>query len=722
MDQEGGEAFPPGDPPARSTGLRHLASRDSRAVLAYLIVGSCLICGYFAVPLHSSSGELDLKVAFYVAVNASATVALAVGIWWYRPKAPVAWLLLVLNQLIYTAGDVAFYIRADLWKRTNFPSISDALYLGHYLPLIAALVIVVRRRRAGHDRAAALEGSILACGLGLLMWIFLIAPQVHAVGETPLAKLVSVMYPMMDVIVLALAMRMIVDSGRRSVAYVLLVVALLLLLSTDAVYGVQQLDGTFISGSFLDGLWAGYYLLIGAMALHPSMRDLAQPGRELPASSGRGRLVALALASLMAPASLLIQYERHAPLDIEVLAGGAAAMFLLVIARMWLLVVAQETASVTDSLTRLHNRRFFEEQLALEGARQARSKRTLAMFMLDIDHFKLVNDDYGHPAGDRVLREVAQRIRLASREGDIVARIGGEEFAVLASDLQETSLAPLAERLRLAVTGQSVEVAPGRLIKVTVSIGVAAMPLHASTTAELVTLADRALYGAKQAGRDRTLIGTTQMPAPHLLVRSLETDSKMIDYLSCLEDEVEGYRAPDEHSSAIGRWAGVLAVHTGLDSDAQARCEIAGRLHDIGKLIVPPEILAKLGPLTKEEWLIVRLHAQQGANLLSAFGAGQATAQVVGQHHERFDGSGYPIGLKGDEIRVEARIIAICDTWAAMRVERPGRAASPFESALDELRRCRSSQFDPDLLDLFIDLVGRGMVGELGRPHRFVPV
>lgn len=511
------------DPADRRFGpSRVVFGPDSHGIVLYLLVGFCLIAGYSAIPLDVSSGKLDLKVALYVAVNATATVALAFGTWRYRPKPVLPWLLLVLNQLIYSAGDATFYVREDLWKHHNYPSVSDVLYLGHYLPLIAALVMIVRKRRVGRDRPAALEGAILSRGLGLLMWIFLIAPEIHAAGETPVAKLVSVLYPTMDVVVLALAMRMIVDSGRRSAAFYLLLGALLLLLSTDAIYGVQKLDGTFTSGSLLDELWAVYYLLVGAVALQPSMRTLAEPSVELQRSGGRARLVGLAVASLMAPASLVIQYERHAPLDVEVLAGGAAAMFLLVLARMWLLVAAQEVAAVTDSLRGLHNRRFFEDQIVLEGTRHARSKESLAMFMLDVDHFKLINDAYGHPAGDRVLQEVAQRIRSAARGGDIVARVGGEEFAILAPGLADELLVPVAERLRAAVAGEVIAVGPATSVKVTVSIGAVTMPLHTAKTDELVILADRAMYGDKRAGRDRVLIGRTGLPAQPSAATRLE--------------------------------------------------------------------------------------------------------------------------------------------------------------------------------------------------------
>jgi diguanylate cyclase (GGDEF)-like protein len=408
---------------------------------------------------------------------------------------------------------------------------------------------------------------------------------------------------------------------------------LLLLLSTDAVYGIQQLDGTFTSGSFLDGMWAGYYLLIGAMALHPSMRELAEPSTQLQPSAGKSRLIGLAVASLMAPASLVIQVQRHAPLDVQILAGGAAAMFLLVLARMWLLVSAQEVAAVTDPLTELYNRRFLEQHIRLEGVRHLRSGQPLAMFMIDVDHFKSVNDSYGHPVGDQVLREVARRIRVNAREADVVARIGGEEFAVLAPGLDEGSLVSVAERLRAAVAERPIEVGPDTSISVTVSIGVAALPLHASRPDELVVLADRALYGAKQAGRNRILIGSTQLPAPRQTVSKFDIDNTVLDFLCRVEDEMEGYQTPNEHSSAVGRWAGIVALHAGFDDESRARCELAGRLHDIGKIVVPPEILAKSDPLTAEEWRIVSMHADHGSRLLSAFGASEATAQVVAQHH-----------------------------------------------------------------------------------------
>lgn len=168
-----------------------------------------------------------------------------------------------------------------------------------------------------------------------------------------------------------------------------------------------------------------------------------------------------------------------------------------------------------------------------------------------------------------------------------------------------------------------------------------------------------------------------------------------------------------EHSSAISRWATVLSRTLGHDAATTWRLELAGRLHDVGKIVVPESILSKPGDLTAAEWDLLRQHPEHGARLARLVPGLGAVAESIRQHHERFDGTGYPDRLRGTEIRVEARVIAVCDSWAAMRSDRAYQAAIPEDQAREQLRAGRGSQFDPELVDLFLDLHDRGFVGEL---------
>jgi putative nucleotidyltransferase with HDIG domain len=235
-------------------------------------------------------------------------------------------------------------------------------------------------------------------------------------------------------------------------------------------------------------------------------------------------------------------------------------------------------------------------------------------------------------------------------------------------------------------------------------------PFHVESPEKLPTAADRALYAAKNAGRDRLVVGLADPPSAFLQTYS---GDPVVNYLEALTDKVEIYQAPVEHGSAIARWAVTMATCLGLDEATQRRCNLAARLHDIGKVATPMHILTKPGALSPEEWVFIHDHPAQGALIVSAAKGLAEVAEIVGQHQERLDGSGYPSGLRGDEIRLEARILSVCDTYASMRADRPYRRGLSEADARTELLSVRGSQLSADLVDLFVDLLDKGTVGHL---------
>jgi diguanylate cyclase (GGDEF)-like protein len=255
------------------------------------------------------------------------------------------------------------------------------------------------------------------------------------------------------------------------------------------------------------------YVLLGAAALHPSMRHLSEPVRVTPPGASPGRLAVLAVASLIAPTVLVTQHLRARPAHVVVTGICCAVLFLLVLARMAGLVAAQRQVAITDSLTGLYTRGFFQETLRVEAARAARGQTSLGILLMDADHFKRVNDNYGHPAGDSVLTELARRVRGACRPGDVVARYGGEEFAVLLAGAGPVLALEIAERVRRTVADSPLALGEGFHLDVTVSVGVAVLPGAnlppvvdpgpVSAGDAVVGAADRALYAAKHAGRNR---------------------------------------------------------------------------------------------------------------------------------------------------------------------------------------------------------------------------
>jgi diguanylate cyclase (GGDEF)-like protein len=319
-----------------------------------------------------------------------------------------------------------------------------------------------------------------------------------------------VSYPLADLLLLTVATFLVLGAGIRPPAYYLLIAGLAANLLTDVGYSVLTVLDAY-EGGWIDSGWLLAYTLLGVAALHPSMKRLDERSPIAAPDSTFGRLAALAVASLAAPAVLAVQHARGAELHVPVVVGISTLLFLLVLTRMALLVQVQRREAITDALTGLHTRRFFEESLRVEAERVRRHGGGFGVLLFDIDHFKSVNDTYGHPGGDRVLCEVARRLRDSARTGDIVARYGGEEFGILLPGANDEDMAEIGERIRAAVAGVPIAADARTVITVTVSGGTATLG-EGRSSEEAVLAADRALYAAKNAGRNRIVGARTLEP------------------------------------------------------------------------------------------------------------------------------------------------------------------------------------------------------------------
>ena len=370
----------------------------------------------------------------------------------------------------------------------------------------------------------------------------------------------------------------------------------------------------------------------------------------------------------------------------------------------------QEQLAVMDSLTGLYNRRFLDAELQLELDRSARSQVPVGVLLCDLDHFKQINDEHGHLVGDSVLREVARRLLNAVRNGDLVARYGGEEFVVLLPGGGKEKLREIGERCRRAFEEAPFELPHDHEGFVTISIGGACWPDDANTPRGLVGAADAALYRAKAAGRNRILLsdtGTDDASPP--VASSLESNrrsepasqSEALPWLSP-EPETVSTEATRVGVVPMERWAALVARALGLSEEAQRRCALAIRYHDIGKSTLPEAILEKNGPLSMLEWEIVKEHPEMGATLVELRPELADIGRIIREHHERYDGRGYPEGKKREEISTEARIVACCDAWEAMRRDRAYAFARTASEARAELLAGRGTQFDPEVVMAFL--------------------
>ena len=383
----------------------------------------------------------------------------------------------------------------------------------------------------------------------------------------------------------------------------------------------------------------------------------------------------------------------------------AAILILTMRRRVETLIAQLFDAARTDPLTRLLNRRGFREHLDLELERARRGQEPMALLVGDLDHFKEVNDRAGHHAGDGVLRRVAEALGENKRQIDTVARVGGEEFALILPSTDADGAFVLAERLRSAIRDGFA----GDLIPVTISFGIATHPKDGETAGGLLRAADEALYAAKESGRNRTVLHSAELR--HLLsedgghhdVAGERYQAVILDLAEAVDLRFSGSA---RHCETVGRYAEMIARELGLPEHRVSRVRLGGVLHDIGKVAVPDAVLRKPGALTDDEWALVRRHPELGAQILEHPTFADVRTWVAA-HHERLDGRGYPRGLAGAELPLEARILAVADAYEAMTSDRSYRCSLNHEAAREELRRHCGTQFDFQIVDAFLAALER---------------
>jgi diguanylate cyclase (GGDEF)-like protein len=357
----------------------------------------------------------------------------------------------------------------------------------------------------------------------------------------------------------------------------------------------------------------------------------------------------------------------------------------------------------TDGLTELYNHRHFHERLDQEIARGSRFGAIFSLIMLDLDHFKTFNDNYGHLAGDEVLRRIGRCIEASIRGVDMAFRYGGEEFTVILPETRLDDAYKVAERMRKTI---EVKASPGTM-PVTASLGISSWPVDGMTKEDIVSRADAALYQAKLMGRNRTCLSSEVVKGQTSLISlELETKARALSIIYALAATVD---AKDHytygHSKKVSQYAVSISEMLGLPQDRTATIRAAGLLHDIGKIAIPDSVLNKVGPLTDEEWEPVKAHPELGVDILKHVIDLVNCLPAILHHHEHYDGTGYPAGLKGDEIPLEARILAIADAYDAITSIRSYHHQLSPQQALDELRRCAGTQFDPELVKAFCQTI-----------------
>lgn len=362
----------------------------------------------------------------------------------------------------------------------------------------------------------------------------------------------------------------------------------------------------------------------------------------------------------------------------------------------------------SDELTGLLSHGFFHRRIDEEISRCSRFGNIFSIVFIDLDLFKCYNDAFGHIAGDRILKEIAACIRMSIRSIDIPCRYGGDEFGVILTGSSIDDAYDVGERIRKTVEGRMESLG----IAITCSIGVASWPASGATKESLILAADSALYWSKHSGRNRVSLASSVMSTLKFDYTNEEEIIEAVHALAATVDARDHYTYG--HSKKTSEYAVRIAQELGYSADRIAKLRAAALLHDIGKIRVPDNILFKPGPLASDEWVAIREHPKFGVAILKHIKGLSGCVPIIQHHHEHFDGQGYPAGLKGGDIPLDARILAVADAYDAMTSPRPYRPDKLLhEDALRELIRCSGTYFDPEVVRAFSGLWKPLDLGEL---------
>jgi diguanylate cyclase (GGDEF)-like protein len=642
-------------PPARRAARLLLA-----VCLAWMLVHELRVVLFPGVSLGPLSSRFAHDVVLLIAAFACLSRAVLVR------SERAAWLLLGAGVLAWTFGEI--YYTAVLWTESSppLPSPADAGYLLFPVLALSGMLALLRARNAASPTLI-VDGVTVALAVAALSAAIVFQTVLsHASGES-LALATGLAYPLTDLVLLAVGAGALAGSAwRLDRSWALLALGVLTFWFADSMYLVRTASGTYEAGGWFDAGW-----WFAALAIAVAAWQQPKP-RSAPRDDSL-RLLAAPLGAGAVAVELLV-YGCLGKLNALAVALAAATLFAVMI-RLTLtfrqnvaMLRASRDEALTDSLTGLGNRRALTRAL---GRLDHDTPLVLALF--DLDGFKTYNDTYGHPAGDVLLARLGANLSAYVGESGRVFRMGGDEFCALFSP-RGRDIPTLLDGAAMALSEQ------GEGFYIGCSYGAITLPGEARDAAEALKIADQRMYAQKHSGR-----ASASRQSRDVLLRALSERSP----------ELGG------HGNAVATLSEATARRLGLDREELEIVRHAAELHDVGKVAIPDDILLKPGPLTGEEWSFIRRHPVAGERIIAAAPALGPVAKLVRASHERWDGTGYPDRLGGDDIPLGARIIAVADAFDAMTSGRPYRAAVSQPEAIAELRACAGSQFDAIVVEAF---------------------
>ena len=580
------------------------------------------------------------------------------------------WLLLGTALALWTTGDLYYYFFLSGAAEVPIPSVADPFYLAFYPVSYVALALLLRKRMRGFRGHLWLDGVIASLAVAALGAAVVFDKVLSTTDGSALVVATNLAYPLADLLLLSLVVAMFGLTGWRfDATWALVGLGFAVFAIADSIYLYETAAGTYVEGGLLDIGWPAALVLIACSAW--------QPVRRLEGVRDES-WAALTVPTVFAGVGLaVLVYDHFIRINTVAVVLSAATIAAVIVRavltfreRVGLLATSREEA-LTDPLTGLGNRRRFVADLE----RTLAASDPTALVVFDLDGFKAYNDSFGHAAGDTLLSRVAGRLAVATAAYGTAYRLGGDEFCVLAS-IEHASSGSVIERAAEALTEE------GEGFAVSCSYGAVLMPAEASSLTDALRMADDRMYLHKQRNRP-------------------SADQQGADVLLSVRDERDSLA---HHLADVADLAEAVSRRLNVPAPQLQAIRKAAELHDVGKLAIPEEILTKPAPLTEDEWEFVRRHTLIGERILASASTLRAAGEIVRSSHERWDGEGYPDRLRGGEIPLGARIIAVCDAFDAMTSARPYATILSRQEAIRELVRCAGTQFDPQVVDAFAEV------------------
>ncbi|MGH2700288.1 MAG: bifunctional diguanylate cyclase/phosphohydrolase [Actinomycetota bacterium] len=653
-------------------------SRMRRSVHTWLAtMAILLVVAMMGALTEISFGPLEgfvSKWSYNLVLLGSASACLARGL--LVPAGRRAWCLLGTSLVLWSLGNV--YYSVALWDLSVIPvpSISDGFWIVFYPLAMVSVAWMVRDRVSTSGLYLWLDGAMGALAAGAVVGALLFGPLFEVASGHALALATNFSYPVGDLLLISMVVGAIGLSGWRiDSMWGWLGGGLVLFAVVDSVYLVQVANETWLPGNVFEAGWPAAMLCIAFAAWRPSWRT-----SEVDLYGTRVITMPLLFASV---ALALVVYDHFTRVNLVALVMASAALGVAVV-RMTLsfrqnvaMLGSSRMEALTDSLTGLGNRRRL--MLDLEGACVRDASDPMALIIFDLNGFKHYNDTFGHPAGDALLTRLGRSLAAAAGS-DHAYRLGGDEFCVLV-DCGDVTPENIATWL-LATLSEK-----GNGFSIGAAAGWTVIPTEESNPSDALRRADRRMYESKNGGR----VSEGRLAGNVLMQVLQERDPRL-----------------QVHLNGVASLAEEVCTQLGLShAECQSVC-LAAELHDVGKVAVPDEVLNKPGPLDDHEMDFIRQHTIIGQRILGVSPALTVVAELVRSSHEAYDGRGYPDGLKGEDIPLGSRIVAVCDAFDAMVSQRPYREAMTVREAIAELQRCAGTQFDPVVVDAFVAALVRG--------------